>query len=273
MKIAVFTSCQPRHTSLIERLAKVADTVYACIEVRTLFPGQNEDLFHATDVMGTYFAQMQAAEVSEFGKPRYLPENVRVFPMKSEDINKLAPSDIRLALECDVAIVFGASYIRPPIVDALVDRGALNIHMGTCPYYRGSGCNFWAIYDGYPEYVGGTIHSLTRGLDTGPMLGHALPNPRDGESLDGFALGMRSVSDAFDALIDLITTPGWKDLEPIPQDKSLEMRYSRTRDFTDEIASEYLGNLPSVHSIQEAIKNRDPARFILLSDRLKTLGY
>ena len=88
MKIAVFTSCQPRHTTLIERLATIADTVYACIEVRTLFPGQNEDQFHATDVMRSYFAQMQAAEVAEFGKPRYLPANVRVFPMKSDDMSK-----------------------------------------------------------------------------------------------------------------------------------------------------------------------------------------
>src|SRR5690606_39404976 len=66
------------------------------------------------------------------------------------------------ALDSDVYVVFGASYIRGPLIDYLVARGAINIHMGVSPYYRGSSCNFWALYDGRPEYVGATIHKLSR---------------------------------------------------------------------------------------------------------------
>ena len=48
--------------------------------------------------------------------------------------------------------------------------------MGVSPYYRGNDCNFWALYDDNPHLVGATIHMLTKGLDSGPMLYHAMSN-------------------------------------------------------------------------------------------------
>ena len=46
----------------------------------------------------------------------------------------------------------------------LLRKKALNIHMGISPYYRGTDCNFWAIYDGFPNYVGGTVMKLSKKL-------------------------------------------------------------------------------------------------------------
>ena len=34
--------------------------------------------------------------------------------------------------------------------------------MGLSPFYRGSSCNFWAIKDKKPEFVGSTIHYLSK---------------------------------------------------------------------------------------------------------------
>ena len=262
MDIAVFTSCQPRHTFLLERLASLADTVYACIETSTLFPGQTEDFYRANDVMKSYFAQVQAAELSEFGAPRFLPANVRVLPMKAGDLNSLGKSSLDRALNADLAIVFGASYIRSPLIEPLMNLRALNIHMGTSPYYRGSSCNFWALYDDRPDYVGATIHVLNRGLDSGSILCHALPEVGDDEDIDGFLLGMRAVKAAFSVLVTLIKDQSWREMEPIKQDRSLELRYTRNTDFTDAIASEYLGRLATSDRIHEAIQNRDVSRFM-----------
>ena len=262
MDIAVFTSCQPRHTALLERMALLADTVYACIETTTLFPGQSEDLYRATDVMKTYFAQVQAAEITEFGHPRFLPGNVRVLPMRTGDLNSLDPSILQPAINADLIIVFGASYIRSPLIEPLLERGAINLHMGTSPYYRGSSCNFWALYDERPDYVGATIHVLSRGLDSGPILCHALPQVGDDEEIDGFQLGMRAVEATFSVLEKLIKDRSWRDLEPVKQDRSLELMYAKNSDFTDAIASEYLARLPTSNHIHNAINGRDLTRFI-----------
>ncbi len=45
MKITVFTSNQPRHLNLIDRLAEIADECYAVIETTTVFPGHKEGFF------------------------------------------------------------------------------------------------------------------------------------------------------------------------------------------------------------------------------------
>ena len=264
MNVTVFTSCQPRHLALIERLAGVAETVYACIEVTTLFPGRVEDFYKRSEVMQGYFGHVIDAERAEFGEPRFLPHNVRALPMKMGDLSILDPESIRSALDSDLIVVFGASFIRRPLVDSLVERRALNLHMGTSPYYRGTACNFWSIYDGKPDYVGATIHLLTRGLDSGPMLCHALPSSADAKGLDGFALGMRAVRVGFDTLVSIIGDGRWRDLEPVPQDRSLEIRYSRSRDFTDEIASAYLARVLTSQEIERAVSRRDVSRFILL---------
>jgi hypothetical protein len=264
MDIAIYTSCQPRHIFLVERLASLANTVYACLETNTLFPGQSEDFFHASDVMKAYFARVQAAELAEFGYPRFLPSNVRVLPMKLGDLNKLDMASWEPALNVDLTVVFGSSYIRPPLIDRLVKGGAINIHMGVSPYYRGSSCNFWALYDDNPEYVGATIHKLSRGLDSGAILCHALPEFGNDEQIDGFTLGMRAVKSAFSVVMEMIENQTIRSMESVDQDRSLELRYTRNSDFDDAVASEYLDRLPTSDRIHQAIKDRDPTRFTLL---------
>ena len=50
--------------------------------------------------------------------------------------------------------------------------------MGLSPYYRGSSCNFWALYDNNPHLVGATIHYLSKGLDSGKIIFHVFPDKK-----------------------------------------------------------------------------------------------
>ena len=82
------------------------------------------------------------------------------------DLNHLKKADLKDFLESDIYVVFGSSYIKGFLVDFLIKRKAINIHMGLSPYYRGADCNFWALQDDNPHYVGATIHLLSKGLDS-----------------------------------------------------------------------------------------------------------
>jgi hypothetical protein len=259
MRITVFTSNQPRHVALIERLAAIADEVFAVQECNTIAPGEVEDFFRKSDVMRDYFSRVLAAEKQVFGGPRFLPRNVRSLPIKMHDLNRLSLDQLDDALRSDVFVVFGATYIKPPLVDLLVERRALNIHMGVSPYYRGSSTNFWAMYDRRPEYVGATIHLLSRGLDSGPMLFHALPRV---EEVEAFALGMRAVKAGQVGLCERIADGSIFDLPPIEQDKSREIRYTRNADFTDVVAREYLDRLPTSKQIYESLQSDRESDFV-----------
>lgn len=263
MRITVFTSNQPRHCALIERLAGVAEHVFAIQECNTILPGRVADFFRRSAVMQRYFERVIEAETKVFGGPRF-PRgegrgSIHTLPIRMGDLNFLDLDTLATSLDSDLFVVFGASYIRGPLCDLLVNRRAINIHMGVSPQYRGSSCNFWALFDRHPEYVGATVHLLTRGLDSGPMLFHALPPARP---CDGFELGMLAVLAAQDGLIETIRTGEIFSLDGISQDRSRELRYTRNADFTDEAAADYLSRLPTCDEIVSSLRRREPAAFV-----------
>lgn len=255
MKITVFTSNQPRHLALVSKLASVSDTTYAILECNTVFPGKVQDFFKKSDVMKCYFENVMKAENSQYGDISFSKDNVRSLSIKSGDLNLLNKEQLQEALSSDLYVVFGASYIKGWLIDHLVNRKAINIHMGLSPYYRGSSCNFWALYDNKPEYVGSTIHLLSKGLDSGPMLYHAVPKL---DNSNPFEFTMKSVEAAQQSLVERISTQQIFDFIPQHQDKTQQIRYTRNSDFTDSVAEEFLSrnlkNSDIAHSINEAIK-------------------
>ena len=174
--ITVFTSNQPRHLGLINELSKISNKVYAIIESNTIFTGKVNDFYKKSEIMQEYFNEVIKAENKFFGNPSFLPKNVRPFVIKMGDLNNLKIDILNKSLKSDLFIVFGSSFIKGNLVDFLVDKKTINIHMGVSPYYRGSSCNFWAMKNSDFDLVGSTIHMLSKGLDSGDMLFHALPS-------------------------------------------------------------------------------------------------
>lgn len=262
MNITIFTSNQPRHVALIDALASVADRVYAIQECNTVYPGQVADFFAKSAVMQEYFSHVMAAERAVFGPPtfpRNSRNNVSQFAIKMGDLSRMTPADLGPAMQADLFIVFGASFIRGPLCQHLVDRRAINIHMGISPQYRGSSCNFWALYDDNPHLVGATLHLLSDGLDSGPILRHALP-PVDID--DGFVLGMAAVAAAHTALLDLIQLGKIDTSSAIPQERQHQISYTRHADFTDAVAAQYLARPDARGALRRQLAARDPAQFL-----------
>ena len=98
-------------------------------------------------VMKTYFQHVIQSERNIFGDICFMHNNIKTLSIKLGDLNMLDRPTLSDALQSDVYVVFGASYIRDWLIDFLVEHRAINIHMGLSPYYRGSSCNFWALYD------------------------------------------------------------------------------------------------------------------------------
>ena len=260
MRITVFTSNQPRHLAYIEKLAQVADVVYAVVETTTAFPGLVDDFYRKSPVMQRYFARVLEAEIALFGDHKPLPRNVRTLPIRMGDLSIFSEQQLSSVLSSDHYLVFGSSFIRGWLADALVVRGAVNIHLGLSPYYRGTACNFWAMYDGRPSYVGATVHMLSHGLDSGAILFHVRPS-FDGQNQ--FLFTMQAVEDVQLEIARRVKEGTLSAVVPIEQDKSLQLRYSRNRDFTDEIASEFLERGISADEIRMNIDADCPPGLLL----------
>ena len=244
MKITVFSSNQPRHIFLVKELKKVVDEVFFVSEVNTVFPGKITDLFKKTEVMQHYFDNVIESEKNIFGDLGFLPSNVHTLSVKRGDLNLLVRDQLKDALRSDLYVVFGASYIKGWLSDFLLENKALNVHIGISPFYRGSSCNFWALYDNKPSYVGGTIHMLSKGLDSGDMLFHCLPTLIDGDT--PFDFTMRSVLAAHKGLCQSISDGKIFSMDRVKQDKNNELRYTRNSDFTDDVARDFLSRNYSI---------------------------
>ena len=107
--------------------------------------------------------------------------------------------------------------------------------MGISPYYRGTDCNFWALYDNNPHLVGATIHLLSKGLDSGPMLYHAMSKLKT----DPYEYTMSTVKAAFHSIVERLRDKTIFEIEPTMQEKSKEIRYSKKIEFNDEVVKEY----------------------------------
>jgi len=233
MSVTVFTRDSARHIALVNKLATVTNSVYAVVE-------SSPPLVNAppkSPVMTEYFSRVQQAEDHIFGSDITIDSRVNTQVIATGQLNQLTPQQLQAALESDLVVVFGSSYIKGWLADALIEKNAINLHMGISPQYRGSACNFWALFDNNPQFVGATIHRLAKNLDTGSVIQHVRPEST-GQNL--FHFSMQAVAAGHDALASLISNNQLQTITPQPQDSSLEIRFSKNADFTDEIAALFL---------------------------------
>ena len=262
MKITVFTSNQPRHINLVNLISEFAEETYAVLESTTLFPGLIQDFYNSSPTMQEYMIGVRSAEADLFGKSRFVSSRAKTLVMKSADLNYLTQEHLKEALQSDIYVVFGSSFIKGWLIDFLIEKSALNIHMGLSPYYRGTSCNFWAMYDLLPNYVGATIHYLSKGLDSGPMIFHSVPKF---ENENPFAFTMKAVKKAQEDLVYFIKNLKQLDTNPIDQNRGLQIRYTRNSDFTDEVAREFLDRKLSRRDLEVLITNSKKPDLIDLS--------
>lgn len=256
--ITLFISNQPRHLGLASEMANIFEKVYVIQECKTVLPGFRKDFYSNSDVMGKYFSRVMESERRFFGNIGYLPGNCRVLSMVCGDVSHVPLDILGEALNAEYFIVFGASYIKGKLIDFLIEHKAVNLHMGISPYYRGCSCNFWAAYEGHPELVGATIHLLSKGLDSGDILYHALP----GFATDNpFDLGMIAVKAGIVSLSDRIREGRLYENIPIPQNRDLEIHNAKNAEFNDNVAEDYMKNPPSYEWVAEKIRSRDLSKF------------
>lgn len=237
MKITLLTSNNNRHNYLINLLSTVCEELYVIQECRSTFPGKTADIYPKSKIIQKYFENVNSAQ-NKFFKNEYVnknSKNIKTLPIIQGELNNISLSFLSDFLNSDIYVVFGSSYIKGELVNYLVEKKAINIHAGISPYYRGTDCNFWALFDNNPHLVGATIHMLSKGLDNGAMLYHAMSNIKS----NPFEYTMSTIKAAFHSIAERIENKHIFEIVPVIQDKSKEIRYSKIVDFNEEVVSNY----------------------------------
>ena len=242
MNITLITSDQIRHNYLVNLLSNIATKLNVIQEKKTFFSNQNK----ISNLMKNYFLKVDEAQKKIFGNTAIdkKNKNIKLLSLENKKLEKCSLNFLSDFLNSDIFIVFGSSFIKKDLVNFLIDNKALNIHLGISPYYRGTDCNFWALFDNNPHLVGATIHLLSKGLDSGQILYHALSEIKE----DPFIYTMSAVKSAFESIAQKIENKTIFEHTPEIQDKSKEIKYSKKNEFNDEIIKKFFLNKIDLNS-------------------------
>jgi len=242
MNITLITSDQIRHNYLVNLLSNIATKLNVIQEKKTFFSNQNK----ISNLKKNYFLKVDEAQKKIFGNTAIdkKNKNIKLLSLENKKLEKCSLNFLSDFLNSDIFIVFGSSFIKKDLVNFLIDHKALNIHLGISPYYRGTDCNFWALFDNNPHLVGATIHLLSKGLDSGQILYHALSEIKE----DPFIYTMSAVKSAFESITQKIENKTIFEHNPEIQDKSKEIKYSKKNEFNDEVIKKFFLNKIDLNS-------------------------
>jgi len=239
MNIGVLTSNQTRHTFFANYLARSLPVGVVVMEPKTASPrevgrGEVEDL-----VLNRYFDDRDLAEMEMLvgGETLDLPLGVAQVEILPGKINETEVVDKLLAQKVDTLAVFGTSILKEPLLGAFPGR-IVNIHLGVSPYYRGSGTNFWAMYNEDLHLVGSTIHYIDPGVDTGEIICHVQAPVVDGDT--PHTIGNKVIRDSVHTAVRVLRLLGNGQVPSVAQWKPEKEHVYRRRDFTAEILRDLL---------------------------------
>ena len=233
MKITIFTGNSNRHKFLI-KILKNYDLYIVQEEKKFSYLKSNR--YQKNLIEKSYFKKVKKAEQLLFGKIT-LSKNMykEKIKLKYKEVNNLKFNSMKKFLKSDLYIVFGSSIIKGTLLDFLIKKKCINIHMGISPFYRGTNCNFWATYDKNFDLVGSTIHYLTKEIDKGPILYHSISD----KIRNPINYSMAAVKAAIFSIANFIDSKEIFNFKPVKQNISKQIRYCENKDFNYKLIKKY----------------------------------
>jgi methionyl-tRNA formyltransferase len=118
-------------------------------------------------LVGAQNRRRQAELVREMGEQQQIPYLTQSFRRKKEDYEEFVSALV--SLNPDLIISNTYSMILEPRILKAARIGAVNLHGGKLPEYRGANTLNWSIANGEPD-VYMTLHFMDEGIDTGDII-------------------------------------------------------------------------------------------------------
>lgn len=231
MRVVLLTSSELRHRFAANQLARSMNLVGVVSEMKASAAAAGSSSISVEDRQDIqkHFAERDAVERRFFGDNLNFPEPP-VLSVSGGEANSPQVFEWVQRHDPDAIVLYGASIIKPPLLDFYSDR-MINIHLGLSPYYRGSGTNFWPLVNREPECVGATIHLAVAKVDAGAILAQVRPAAEISDR--SHELGTKTLMTAIETLPRAVSLFLSGKIEPKSQDLSQGCVF-RNKDFSAE---------------------------------------
>lgn len=176
MNIALFTSNHLRHKYIANEIAKTLSLkLIVCEEKNEAIQETSSFIDADAKVLENHFTNRRASELVFFENCQDFPQDVELVEINYGEINSQKSLNLLEKSEIDFILLFGTSIIKPIILEKFPNR-VINLHLGLSPYYKGSGTNFFPIFNNEFESIGATIHLAADKVDSGAILHQFRPD-------------------------------------------------------------------------------------------------
>jgi phosphoribosylglycinamide formyltransferase 1 len=153
-KVLLCTSGDIRHKYVASKLA-MCDLNLLVIHEQNITQASDIHFEARTKAEFNFFAD----EITKEYSSHHIPSN---------RINSKKVINLIQNFKPDTFVTYGCGIINQTTILGLECR-KINIHLGLSPYYRGTGTNFWPIFNNEIRYCGATFHELTSRIDGGSI--------------------------------------------------------------------------------------------------------
>lgn len=228
MIITVFTANKLRHEYLIYKLSKSAEKLF-------VFQEEKRKKRKKGSYIIKYLKKVSEAEKKIFKSKKKLQANTKIIKLKYGDLGNVEIKKNLEFFQSDLYVVFGTSIIKGKLLNFLLKKKAINIHMGVSPYYNGTDCNFWAIFDNNKHLVGGTLQSLSKKVDQGNII--SVVKSRVKKNIYDFS--MISVKLIIDKLSNIVINKTILSKKRKKQNLRKNIRNTKSNHFTNEVVKKF----------------------------------
>ena len=227
MKLALLTGHSPRHNFLASYLSNICDEMLVVSETGGLNPAIAGSHGNFDAELVRWFEDRFEAECDAFPARGFPSGAVKVLNVLPNELNGRYVFEVVKEFNPDLVLVFGTSLIKGPLLST--NWKIVNLHLGISPYYNGAGTNWWPMFNQEFDLVGGTIHFIDEGVDTGPIICHVRATLI--EDMSPHDIGNATIFACFRKLRDLCPLLAAADIEPVKQWSVKQRPVYKMRDF------------------------------------------
>lgn len=186
MNLVLISGSHPRHLYLVRKMIEtqlVSGIVFMKREEMIV----DSPVYLSGDLRKLYekhFLLRASMEDRYFGRPdiSLFYKKIPCIEIERNELNSKKVEDFIRSVAGSCLLSYGPDLIKENILQT-VDGFAFNLHGGLSPWYKGSATMFWPFYFLEPNYVGTTLHYITKKIDAGNIVQQTVPKLEHGDCM------------------------------------------------------------------------------------------
>ncbi len=175
MKIVIISGSHPRHLYVVNKMLETGLVVGLVLMQREQMVEDTPEFLslHIKKLYEKHFRLRAEMEDKYFGQTEItqIMGDVPLLKIPRTNLNDVKVEKFIRKVGADCIFSYGPDLLKDNILSTVNDF-AFNLHGGLSHWYKGAATMFWPFYFLEPNYVGTTLHYITRNIDSGNIVQH-----------------------------------------------------------------------------------------------------